>query len=229
LIFGGIVAAVVFYFLLEMIKGAFPLKVEEPVFVRARDQALYFPSLVHLKPKPDEKGYDENIKTVDEAVLKYLIQNYIKDREEYDFSEAEISDVNIKFSRIKNNSSEMEYRKFQLIMSKDNVNSPINDFGLPVRKSVQIESVKFISSESNDFASRALRYITGKIPTQAEVRFSVTKTNVLENEEITSETQRYFARISFTFNGVSKSAKDETNLIKFVVNNYELSRIKTNE
>jgi type IV secretory pathway component VirB8 len=227
LIFGGIVAAIIFYFLLQMIQGAFPLVVQEPIFTRAKDQAQYFPSLVHLKPKEGEAGYDPNVKTVDEAVLKYMVEKYVRDREEYDFSAAEIQDVNIKFSRIKNSSSEMEYRKFQLFMSKDNLSSPINDFGLPVRRSVKIDSIKFVSREASHFASRALYYITGKIPTEADVRFTVTKTSIGENEELQTETQPYFVKMNFTFDGISKPDKNKLNIIKFTVNNYELSKIKT--
>lgn len=227
LIFGGIVAAIVFYFLLQMIQGAFPLVVQEPIFIRAQDQSQYFPSLVHLKPKEGEAGYDPTVKTVDGAVLKYMVEKYVRDREEYDFSAAEIQDVNIKFSRIKNSSSEMEYRKFQLFMSKDNPISPINDFGLPVRRSIVIDSIKLISKSANDFASRAIYYITGKIPTEAEVRFSVTKATVGENEEVKIDTQPYFVKMNFTFDGVSKPEKNKLNIIKFTVNNYELSKIKT--
>jgi len=226
LIFGGIIAAVVFYFLIQMIQSAFPLVVKEPIFIRATNQSLYFPNLVHLKPKPEEPGYDPNIKTVDQAVAKYLVGSYVSDREEYDFSKAEIEDVNVKFNRIKNLSSEMEYRKFQLFMSKDNPESPINNFGQPVRRTIEVKSINFISKEPKDFASRALVYLTGKIPSEAEVRLVATVTTINENEEMKVEKQPYLVKLSFTFNGVSRPEKDSLNIIKFVVNSYQLFKVK---
>lgn len=225
LIVGGLIAAIVFYFLIEMINSAFPLKVEEPIFIRSYDQSLYFPNLLHLKPKVGEAGYDKNIKTVDQAVLKYLISTYIKDREGYDFSEAEVGDVNLKFAHIKNISSEMEYRKFQLFMSKDNQESPIHDFGLNVKKKIEIKSVKFITKQASNFANRAIDFITGKVPSQAEVRFVATTTKTNENEEINTSLQEYLVKISFTFNGITKPEPTIRNVIKFVVNDYQLFKV----
>jgi type IV secretory pathway component VirB8 len=226
LIFGGLIAAVVLYFLVGMINNTFPLVVKDPIFMRSKDQSLYFPSLVHLKPKPGEKGYDSNVNSVDEAVLKYLTQVYVRDREEYDFRSAEIKDVNRKFNRIKNISSEMEYRQFQAAMSKDNPESPINYFGLPVTRLIEVKSVKFVTRKSQDFTRRALQYITGKVPTSAEVRFVATKTTTLETQELETESQLYLARIDFSFSGVKKPEKNQANIIKFIVNNYQLFKIK---
>jgi type IV secretory pathway component VirB8 len=225
LIFGSIIAAVVFYFLLQMINGAFPLEVKSPVFVRAYDQSQYFPNLVHLKPKADEKNYDPAVKTVDEAVLKYLVSNYVEDRESYDFSKAEVEEVNTKFNRIKNISSEMQYRKFQLFMSKDNPDSPIHNFGINVKKKVQINSVKFVETQATNFASKAISYIAGKIPSEAEVRLTALTEKIDENEELKVEKQDYLVKVSFTFNGVSKPEAGIRNIIKFVVNDYQLFKI----
>ncbi len=126
---------------------------------------------------------------------------------------------------MKNISSEMEYRKFQLFMSKDNPDSPIHDFGLRARKDIEIKSVKFISKEASNFASKAIDFITGKIPSQAEVRFLATTTRVLESEEETTSKQEYLVKISFTFNGVSKVESSIRNVIKFVVNDYQLFKV----
>jgi len=226
LIFGAIIAAVVLYCLVVMLQNAFPLVVKEPIFIRAHDQSVYFPNLVHLKPKKLEKGFDPEVRTVDEAVAKYLLGVYVNDREAYNFSKAEIDDVNRKFNRIRNTSSDQQYQAFQLEMSKDNPNSPLLNFGQNVAKSVEVESVRFIRDEKEGFTNKALEYLTIQIPTQAEVRFVATTSRVDENGETKSQKERYLAKIGFRFDGISKGESGQRNVIKFVVNDYQLFKIK---
>lgn len=224
LIFGAIIASVVLYFLVQMVQSAFPLVEEVPIFIRAQDQSTSFPSLVALKPRKGEAGYDPSVKTVDEAIAKYLIATYIKDRESFDFSKAEISDVNDKFNRIRNNSSAAEYRIFQLIMSKDNPESPINYFGHPVSKRVEIESIKLVQKEAQNFANKAREYLSNKIPTEAEVRFTTVKIVKTVENNVPEETRdRYIAKISFAFDGVGKNGHE---MLNFNVNGYKLYKVK---
>jgi type IV secretory pathway component VirB8 len=225
LFFGGIISVVVCYFLFQMIQSAFPLIVSEPLFLKAHNQSLYYPKLVRLKPNHNMPNYDANIKTVDEAVLKYLLIIYVQDRENYDFSKAEIEDVNKKFNRIKNNSSIEEYKNYQLIMSKDNPNSPINNFGLNVVKKVVIESFRFIREEPKDFTIMAREYLANKIPTKAELRFLATTKSTSTYGEVQEEKERYLARVDFKFYGIEKDSKD-SNSLKFSVNSYKLFKVK---
>lgn len=226
LIFGAILAAVVLYFLITMIQGAFPLVVKEPVFIRSKDQSLYFPELVGLKPKVGIQNYDPAIKTVDEAVAKYLVITYVKDRENYDFSKARIEDVNSKFNRIRNISSSDEYRNFQLVMSKDNPNSPIHDFGRDVVKTVKIESVKFAQKEAKNLLQRAHDFLINKVPNQAEIRFTATTRSVSSMGEISEDKQRYLAQITFDFDGVNKDEKNNGGVLRFMVNDYKLFKVR---
>lgn len=225
LIFGAIIAAVVLFFLVQMIQMAFPLVEKVPIFVRSQDQSIYFPSLVDLKPKKDQKNYDPNIATVDEAVLKYLLSNYVVNREAFDFSKAEIEDVNKKFNRIKNVSSDEEYRAFQLIMSKDNPASPINYFGLNVKKLVKIDSVQLIKEQPKDFANKAKVFLSNKIPTDAEIRFTVTDISAPSDapEQVKRDSSRYIAKINFAFDGVKK---DQKGTLNFMIKSYRLFKIE---
>ena len=224
LIFGAIIASVVLYFLVQMVQSAFPLVEEVPVFIKAQDQSVSFPNLVALKPRKGQAGYDSSVKTVDEAIAKYLIATYVKDREGFDFIKAEIADVNNKFNRIRNTSSAAEYRNFQLVMSKDNPESPINHFGQPVTKRVEIESIKLVQKEEQDFAHRAREYLTNKIPTEAEVRFStVTRVKNVESSNPEETRDRYIVKISFVFDGVNK---DGRGMLNFNVNGYKLYKVK---
>ncbi len=223
LIFGSIVAAVVLVCLFQMINGAFPLVQKVPIFIKSKDQSQYFPNLVEIKAKKGKANYDPQIETVDEAVLKYLVIDYVKSREEYNYSKAEIEEINKKFNHIRNNSDASEYRAFQLFMSKDNPESPILNFGQKVVKSIQIESFSFNKKVPQDFASKARDFLSNKIPTDAEVRFvAITKTN--DEQEVTTEKkERFVAKIKFVFGGVDKSQTDNLN---FMVSEYKLFKVQ---
>lgn len=223
LIFGAIIAAIVLFCLVKMIQSAFPLVQKVPIFIQAEDQALYFPNLVELKPKKTSKNYDPAITSVDQAVLKYLLSIYVKDRESFDFSKGEIDDVNKKINRVKNVSSADEYRSFQLIMSKDNPDSPIQQFDKDVVKTVEIESVNLIKKEPQDFAEKAKEYLSNVIPTSAEVRFIATTTERSDEDGDKVIKERYLAQINFDFTGVDKDKKGSLN---FMVNSYKLFKIK---
>ncbi len=222
LIFGAIIASVVLFFLYQMIDSAFPLVEKVPVFVAARDQSASFPNIVTLKPKKGADSYDQEIKTVDEAVIKYLLSVYIKDRESYDFSKAEAEDVNRKFNRLKNLSSAEEYRNFQLVMSPDNPDSPIKNFGHPVNKFAKVESVKFVRKEAAGFANQAKLFLSNQIPSEAEVRFS-TVLKTASDQGVKEEKERYLAKVKFDFESIKQ---DQKGSIKFTVNSYKLFKIK---
>lgn len=224
LIFGAAVAAFVLYFLIQLVQNTFPLVVHTPLFIKSYDQSKYFPQLVALKPRKGQDGYDPDIKTVDEAYAKYLLSYYVKDREGYDFSNAEIDEVNKKFNHMRNLSSANEYRNFQAIMSKDNPNSPIRNFGLNITKTVEIDSVKFSREEPKDLAAKARQYLSNKIPTEAEVRFAITTKVTNDDDTSTSTKERYLAKITFSFDGVNKDSK--TGTLNFSVNGYTLFKVK---
>lgn len=222
LIFGGIVSVIVLFFLSEMIKQALPLVEEKPIFVRAKDQSRYFPHIIDLKPKEDEANYDKDIRNVDEAVAKYLLSVYIKEREGFDFSKALVEDVNKKFNYIKNSSSDAEFELFRLVMDRDNPESPINFFGQDASKNIEIESIKFIRKRDINFTSKIKYFFSNKIPSEAEVIFTAyMEKRTLDNIEKTS--QKYLAKVDFYFLGVSKKGEKQ---LKFSVNSYKLFKIK---
>ena len=231
--FAAIVACVIFYCLVTMIEGTFPLVEKEPIIVRAIDQSQYFPNLIPLKPHakgPGSDKYDPTITTVDEAILKYLLTVYISDREGYDYSKAETEEVTNKFKRLRNTSSDTEYREFQLYMSKDNPDSPILNFGEKVSKTIQVNSVRFIKQEPTDLTDKAKNFITAKIPTDTEIRFTSTVKKVDDLGDVKLEKQNYIAKINFTFSGAVKDNsknKDESKRLNlyFLVKNYKLYKV----
>ena len=224
LIFGAMIASVVLYALVQLFEQSFPLVEEKPIFIKAKDQSLYFPELVELKPKKGSKDFDPNIQTVDESVAKYLLSNYVKEREGYDFSESEIIDVNNKINRIRNTSSAKEYKDFQKIMSKDNPQSPIRHFGKKVKKIIAINSVTFIRKEPEKFTLKAKEFLFQKIPNEAHVRFSATISKAQADGTYKNEKKLYLAKIIFAFDGVNKN-KETKKVLNFSVNDYRLFKI----
>ncbi len=217
LIFAAIISLVVLFYLTEIIKGTFPLVEEFPVTIKAKDQSLYFPNLVPIKSKTDKE-----ITTVDEAIAKYLLSIYIKDREGYDYSRAEISDINKKFSRLRNTSSVNEYKQFQLFMSKDNSNSPIYQFGKNVVRQIEVKSVRFYKKPPKDFTAKARNFLYVKIPTEAEVRFTATTISTKE-DVVKKESEDFVVKMSFSFSGANNK---ENKSLNFVVNSYQLYKVQ---
>lgn len=218
LIFAAIISIVVLFYLYGMIQIIYPLKEEVPIYITAKDQSLYFPHLVSLNLKQDP-----DVSNVDEAVAKYLLSVYVKDREGYDYSKARIEDINTKFRRLKNTSSPSQYREFQMFMSKDNSDSPIYQFGKEVSKEIKIKSVVFDREKEKNATSKASRFLKFYLPSEAKVYF--TANTYSTKEDVTKkDSQDYVAHISFDFGGANKTKEKVP--VQFMVNNYQLFKIK---
>jgi type IV secretory pathway component VirB8 len=223
LIFGALIAAVVAFFLIQMIRSAFPLREQIPVFVKARDQGSVFPNLFPIK----KLGYmdkTEGLPTVDEAVIQYLLAKYVVHREEYDFSQADIDKVNTKFTQVRNTSSAEVYRNFQLLMSKDNPSSPIQHFGHNIVRNIYVDSITLEKERAKDFSGKAKNFLLNKLPSKADIRFTaITTISSARMEKTENITERYLARVSFDFDPIGYNDKGR---IKFVVRQYDLFRIE---
>lgn len=226
LIFGAMIAAVVLFFLYNLIKGAFPLVSHIPIIISAKDQAEVFPQITPLRPHKGKVGYDEGVLNIEEAIAKYLLKNYVMEREGYDFSKGEIEDVNKKFNRVRNMSSDNEYKAFQAVMNKDNPNSPILDFGRNVKREVQVSSVVFKREEQKTLFEKAQKFLISEIPTQAEVRFAlITKIKPLSGE-VKVDKQLFMAKINFSFDGIKNANGTDKQSLNFGVNGYKLFKVR---
>lgn len=221
LIFSGLISIIVFYIVLKMIESTYPLIEEYPIFYKSYDQSLYTPKLVKLK-REYSNATDEQ--SVDESVLKYLIQNYVKVREGFNFKDAKISTVNKKILNIKNSSSTSVYKKYQQYINKSNPNSPLNYFGQNVERKIFIKSVDFIRIVPKNLAQKAKEFIVASIPTKADIKFNaqLIKININSGEtDIIDED--FIAKIDLIFPGIQKGHEGP---LDFEVTNYQLFRIK---
>jgi type IV secretory pathway component VirB8 len=216
LFFIAIIAGLTTYALILIVKNSLPLVEKVPVVIRAEDTSLYFPVIKKLKDSQD-------IRTVDEAVVKYLLVNYLKEREEYDFRKADIEALNRKFNAIRNNSSVQEYRNFQAFMSRENAASPIANFGKNITRKIEINSVNFKRGQIDTFAQRAKDFMSAELPEEVEIRY-----NTITNDSGKVMTEKYFTRITFKFSGVNeKRDTDEkgTERLDFLVISYKTYKI----
>jgi len=202
LFFIALITGLICYSLLLILHNILPLNEKVPIVIKAHDTSLYFPVIKKLRDSPE-------LRTVDEAVAKYLLINYLKQREEYDFRSANIEDLNNKFSIIKNNSSPEEYENFQNFMSKDNSISPIYNFGKNVTRKIAIDSVSFKRMEINSLKDRAKDFISIDLPQEVEIRYDATV-----NDGKKSDTGQFLTRISFKFSGIKQERfKKESELL----------------
>ena len=164
------------------------------------------------------------MQTFDESIIKYLLSNYIINREGFDFKDAEIEDVNKKFSFIKSNSTFREYKNFQSIMSKDNKNSPINNFGKNVEKSVTIDFIKFRRKEGKNVFEKALFFIVNSVPLDAEVEFTTLVKSTNDLSETKKKSEKYLVKIKYDYQPIFKNDKQST--IGFTVTQYILYKVR---
>ncbi len=218
MIFISIIGALSLFLLVQIIDELFPLVEKVPIVIRSKDQAVYTPFV-----KPLKNAQDKSI-GVDDAIAQYLLAVYVKDREGYDFRKSEVEDINRKFNRIRNTSSFNEYKNFQLFMSKDNVESPLNQFGRNNFRTVEVENVSFIKDAKQDYYLTLKNFFATKLPSEAEVRFvTITRSFDDDNNEKVERT-KYLAKIKFGFSGADRKAK--TGFMNFTVNSYKLYKVK---
>jgi type IV secretory pathway component VirB8 len=215
---------IVIYTVKIMGDSLFPLVVSQPIFISPKDSTIYQTKIVKLKPRKGEKDFDYEVQTFDESILKYLISNYIINREGFDFKDAKIEDVNKKFSFIKSNSTFREYKNFQSIMSKDNKNSPIHNFGKNVDKSVTIDFIKFKRKEGKNVFEKALFFIANSIPLDAEIEFTTLIKSTNDLGDTKKKYEKYLVRIKYDYQPIFKN--DNQSTIGFTVTQYTLYKVR---
>ena len=216
--------SVILYMVQLMGSSMYPIKVSQAIFIPPQDLSLYQVSIANIRPKRGEANFDPEIQTFDESILKYLISGYVKNRESFDFRNSLVEDVNKKFNQIKSNSTFREYKNFQLIMSKNNKNSPIHNFGKNIKKEISINSIKFIRQEGRNAFEKALFYIANSPPLEADVDFTATTTTVNDINEKNNAYERFLVKIKYDYQQIFKNDKQPS--VGFNVNQYVLYRIK---
>jgi type IV secretory pathway component VirB8 len=231
LFIAAIISFMILYYLYEVMQMAFPLVEKKPIFVRSLDQSQYHIYLENLKPHKrsaiDRDKIDPRITNNNEAIVKKLVSQYVVERESFDYRDSNIQKVKTKFNKIRNTSSVAEYEKFQAIMDGKNPDSPIGRFGADYRRKVIVSNVTLQKQRLGNLE----KLVKQANITDAIVSFStVTKTS--DDDGYYEIKEDYRVNVKFTFGGIreyNKSRKysnQEPIELKFIVEDYQLFRIK---
>jgi len=207
-------AGAIFYILATTIMLSLPIKQEVPIIIRPTDQSKYFPVIKKLKDSVD-------LQNVDEAVSKYLVTEYLKKREGYDFRRTNLEDLNKQLKYVKNNSSLQEYEKFQSFLSKENQDTPIKYFGRDFQRIVDVDSVTFVRQNVGTLIEKARDFIKSEVPSEVIIRYRVT--TKINSVNVSSE--KYLVKVKFKFSGI-KAEKTPNSRLDFMVISYKVYKIK---
>ncbi|MDA7704859.1 VirB8/TrbF family protein [Rickettsiales bacterium] len=206
----------ILYILSEEIIKLLPIKQPLPIMVNAKDSSIYYPAIKSLR-----KPYDTDVISINEMVARYLIENYITQRESYDFRTANINDINNKLEFIRNNSSSKEYRNFKKYFDRTNPLSPVRFFGKDSYNKVDIISVAFEKEENKNLLKIAQDFLYISLAKEAVVNYKITR--YIGNK--TSVTKKK-ARIFFSFSGINKKSGTLKKELDFTVNNFINLKVK---
>lgn len=208
LLFTTFISFAVFYILITLVISALPIVQKVPVIVKAKDATLYYPVIKPLRDSDD-------LKTIEESIIKYLAIRYVKEREEFNFITLGTADLNNKLNIIKNNSTPDEFNKFKAFLSLNNPNSPIRNFGKDVTRQVNVTFFEFERDLDKDFVKKAKDFVYIPIPSKANIEYELITTS--DNKQTK---QKYIAKIIFKFSNI-----DPNNLaqeMSFKVSDYNL-------
>jgi type IV secretory pathway component VirB8 len=212
------------YVVKTMSDSLFPLVVPQPIFISAKSTKDAVPKIVKLKPRKGEANFDPRVENFDDSIIKYLLKNYVINREKFDFKDGDIEQVNKKFNRIKNTSTLREYKNFQKYMSKDNPNSPIKLFSKNATREITINEIKFYRKTPKNFAEKIIFYIANSIPYEADVFFSSNTKTYNDIGLPIYNTEKFMAKIKYDYQPFFKTNTQAN--INFSVSQYVLYKVK---
>lgn len=211
LVFAFLISIIIIYSVIRLILGLLPLKENVYIPIREKDLSKYQTLIYDLSK-------NEEAITTNEDILRYLLINYVEERESHNYKTANVNDMNHKLLVIENNSSGDVFDEFQNFMSRNNVGGPYYFFGKDVETTVTIDSFEFIRIERSNIFSKLKDYFNVELlPVRAEITYTL---NTQIGNNVT--TQKRKAVISFEFSGVDFDKKTEKYLpIKFKVTSYK--------
>jgi type IV secretory pathway component VirB8 len=219
LIFFSIIIAAITYNFIIIIKLSLPLE-------KKFDMILFDRSDIGYKTVLKEIDYPQ-AKSIDEKISTYLILEYIKKRENFDFAKLQYNDLTKKIHYIKNNSSADEYIKYMSYLNKKNENSPLRNWRKNIKRKIEITDFRFINLEvdiskmtlwekaKNKFLKVA-EYINPQLSSTIEVDYTV----LIYKDNKLKEKNEYQNRIEFYFSGIKNN--NYTEELKLIINDYKI-------
>ncbi len=189
----------------------------------------------------NNNAYDDVIKitkmpnyylNIDENVIRYLTEEYIKNRESYSFNGLEFTKFQQKLDYIKNTSSPKVFEEFQSYLTQENEDNPIANFTAGSTRIFTTISFQYVEQKiSGLFSKLGNLLIEKKLPSEAVVYFTTTTTH----RNVSIEKQ-WRVSIAFLYDPIdvkkiSSSSKEKSfkkNLsdqIVFFITKYDLQKV----
>ncbi len=149
-----------------------PLKEQFPVLIMQKDSVNYFSTITPLKP--ENITYNSN-----EAILRFLLLNYVRTLFDHDYKQGNIEDLNTKLTKIKLYSTDELYQRYRTDFNQ--ISSKM--FNKRVDQKILINSFKFIEKQEKNGKKKFLSYLFSKIPTEAEIYYKIVFNNYATNQQ----------------------------------------------
>ncbi|MDR3290367.1 MAG: hypothetical protein LBT02_03745 [Rickettsiales bacterium] len=214
--FIGIVAAFIVWFVVQLVTLILPLQEDIYITIKERDMTIYNTYITDLSKE------NEGV-TTDEHLLRYLLTNYVEERESHNYKTSNINAFNLKMNRIQNSSFSNVNNEFRQFMSKENINGPFYYFGKEVESKVTINNFKFVRIKRNKFVDKVKDFIAGNsIPIGANVYYTLI-IQIGDSQTIVENRRTY---MEFKYTAVGKTIKGEYTAPKILVTKYINYKLK---
>lgn len=187
------IAVLIFFIAFSAMRALYPLETPIPFAVASNNLVEDVP---RMKSMLAQKGENPS-----EALLRFLVQNYVDTREGYEVDTFE-RDVN----GVRSQSTKEVMDKYRELIDPNNPDSPLTLYQRHSKRKIEIISYKHLDDEEGS----------------AEVEFEAT---VIGKTDI--KKTRWQANISFNYSGIALD--DETgkvNPMEFVVTDYRIKRLQ---
>jgi type IV secretory pathway component VirB8 len=207
----SIISFFVMLFLYMTVKNILPLKEAFPILVRQADGVNYYTTVTKIKP--DTVNYTSN-----EAILRFLLMNYVRDLFTHDYKTGNIEDLNAKLNKIKLLSSSETFERYRSDFNKVSAEM----FNKRVDQRVIIRSFKFIKKNETDKKKVIMSLFLTELPAEAEISYTRVFNN---NENITTFNEKILLSYKYEpikYNNIKKEFTKPT----LVVTTYKVEEQK---
>ena len=170
----------------------YPLEIPVPFIYNPRDIVEDLP---HIRPLREDKH-----ETPDNAVLRFLVTNYVTQREEYS-----IEKIDRNMNSIKLQSASDVYKAYEKYMDARNPESPVAMYQRHSTRTIEVLSTQ--RNPNND--------------TEMEVLYEATVATKDEEKKT-----RWLANISFSYSGLALDDNGSPKPISFLINQYSTKRLQ---
>jgi type IV secretion system protein VirB8 len=186
------IASVVLLLSVVAARSLYPLETPVPFVYNPVDVTEDMPRIKPLRADKEESA--------DDAVLRFMVSNYIKKREQYN-----IETVDLDINSVRMQSTSEVYKAYEREMDPRNPDSPITLYQRHSTRTIQVLSVQWVKGSASEVA----------------VIYDATVENA---EEI--KTSRWIANISFSYSGLALDDNGKPKPISFLITQYRTKRLQ---